>query len=188
MGHVHQGGRDRATDNFVWPHPPRCPVVPRRPFVGNRKRRKHEVPDHKVTHEGAARAEGQERAATQGGHLFHRNDRRRSTNRGSSDGDRVRSRSPHTQPPIPSLSLSIEGVVEPPEVRGREHDDSDPWKTSLCATQSQRSPQVTEKVLGTNNEVGLRHRTTVYSRRAPSPSRSIRSKRRRGASSSEMTP
>src|SRR5213592_188949 len=43
-------------------------------------------------------------------------------------------------------------------------------------------------MLRSNHDIGLAHRTTAYSRRAPSPRRSIRSKRRRGASSREVTP
>src|SRR2546421_427537 len=108
--------------------------------------------------------------------------------RRSSDDDRLRPRGPYTQPPIPSLSLSIEGVMEGPEIRGREHDNADPRKASVCATQPQGCPQIAEKMFRTNDELGLSHRTTAYSRRAPSPSRSIQSKRRRGAASSEVTP
>src|SRR5207302_5779489 len=183
-----QNGGNRAPEVSVGSECACFPIEPRGPLVRNRKGGKHEVPDHKVRDEGAARAEGEKGPATQSGHLFHRDDRSGSPDRGSSDDNGSHSRGPYTQPPIPTLPLSMDRAVEGPEIAGREHDDADPRKMRLCATQPQGCPQITEKMFRTNDELGLSHRTTAYSRRAPSPSRSIRSKRRRGAASSEVTP
>src|SRR5439155_3679838 len=183
-----QNGGNRAPEVSVGSECACFPIEPGGPLVRNRKSGKHEVPDHKVRDEGAARPESEEGPATQSGHLFHRDDRSGSPDRGSSDDNGSHSRGPYTQPPIPTLPLSMDRAVEGPEIAGREHDDAGPRKMCLCAPQPQGFPQVAEKMFRTNDELGLFHRTTAYSRRAPSPSRSIRSKRRRGAASSEVTP
>src|SRR5467141_1985926 len=188
MALVLQRGGHRAHQVSVGSQSLGSSRVTRRPLIGNRKGGKHKVPDHKVRNEGAARAKGEEGPATQSSHLLKHDDRRGSPDRGSSDDDRLRSRGPYAEPLIPVLPVSTDRAVEGPEIRGREHDDADPRKMSLRARQPQGFPQVAEKLFWTNDVVGLAHRTTVYSRRAPSPSRSIRSKRRRGASSSEVIP
>src|SRR2546430_2870607 len=99
-------------------------IVTRGALVGDRKCRKHDVPDPEVWQQGAARSKAEERLAAECGHLLHRDCCRRGSDRGTSDDNRFPSRGSYTQPPIPTLQPSFDDSMESPKIARAEREDA----------------------------------------------------------------